>query len=203
MQVSKLRTLAAGRKIDPLSAGYEPDKVIEGETMRRREFIALVGASCTWPFAALAQEPGRMYRVGSLQPFPRDTPANLRSDEMFRRSGFIEGQNFTIEYRDYGLHPDLISQYAAELVKAQCDVIIAGGGAGVRAVQQATKTIPIVGLSDDMVGEGLADSLVRPVEAVPGFAGWRPLPIFAGQEACQSGDRTADKVRAGDQPEDR
>jgi putative ABC transport system substrate-binding protein len=130
--------------------------------MRRREFIALTGASVTWPFAAMAQQPGRMYRVGSLQPFPRDTPANLRSDEMFRRSGFIEGQNFTIEYRDYGLHPDLISQYAAELVKAQCDVIIAGGGAGVRAVQQATKTIPIVGLSDDMVGEGLADSLVRP-----------------------------------------
>jgi putative ABC transport system substrate-binding protein len=130
--------------------------------MRRREFITLMGASVAWPFAALAQEPGRTYRVGSLEPFSRDVPINLRIDEIFRRSGFIEGRNLTIEYRDYGLHPDLISQYAAELVIAQCDIIIAGGGAAVRAVQQATKTIPIVGVADDMVGEGFVDSLVRP-----------------------------------------
>jgi hypothetical protein len=61
-----------------------------------------------------------------------------------------KAKNVTIEYRDYGLHPDLISQYAAELVKAQCDIIFAGGGAAIRAVQQATKTIPIIGISDDI-----------------------------------------------------
>jgi putative ABC transport system substrate-binding protein len=130
--------------------------------MKRREFIALIGASVTWPFAAMAQEPGRMYRYGVLAPFPRDNPFNLRSFEELRQRGFIEGQNLTIEYRDWGLHPDLISQYAAELVKAQCDIIYAGGGAAIRAVQQATKTIPILGITDDMVGEGFVDSLVRP-----------------------------------------
>ena len=79
-----------------------------------------------------------------------------------RSRGFIEGQNLTIDYRDFGPHADLISQYAAELVKAQVDVIYGGGGAATRAAQQATKTIPILGVTDDMVGEGLVNSLARP-----------------------------------------
>ena len=82
-------------------------------------------------------------------------------DEL-RRRGFIEGQNLTVEYRAYGQHVDLISQYAAELVKARVDVIVAAGDEAVRAVQQATKTIPIVAIADDMLGSGLVNSLARP-----------------------------------------
>ena len=59
--------------------------------------------------------------------------------EELRQRGFIEGQNLTFDYRDFGPHVDLISKYAAELVKAQIDVIDAGGGVAVRAAQQATK----------------------------------------------------------------
>jgi putative ABC transport system substrate-binding protein len=81
--------------------------------MRRREFVALVGgASVGWPFAAMAQEPGRTYRLGCLLPPPRDNPPNMVFFEVLRRGGFIEGQNLTVEYRAYGLHADLISQYA-------------------------------------------------------------------------------------------
>ena len=55
--------------------------------MRRREFIALMGASVAWPFTALAQQPGRTYRYGIVAPFPcEDAPINIAlSDEMRRK----------------------------------------------------------------------------------------------------------------------
>ena len=131
--------------------------------MRRREFIALVGASVAWPFAALAQERGRMYRLGILMTVPRDDlPTNPHFFDELRRYGFVEGQNLTVEYRAWGLHPELISQYAAELINARVDVITAGGEEAIRAVQQATKTIPIVAFGGDMLGSGLVNSLSRP-----------------------------------------
>jgi putative ABC transport system substrate-binding protein len=130
--------------------------------MRRREFITLVaGAMVELPFAAIAQDAGRIYRFGILEPFA-DTPVSVRRIDELRRRGFVEGQNLTIYRRDFGPHVDLISQYAAELGKAKVDVIEAAGSVATRAAQQATKTIPIVGVADDMVGEGLVDTLSRP-----------------------------------------
>jgi putative ABC transport system substrate-binding protein len=128
--------------------------------MRRREFIALLGASVAWPVTAMAQEAGRTYRLGCLLP----TPPNeyLAFFDGLRRGGFIEGQNLTVEYRAYGQHVDLISQYAAELVKARVDVIVTGGEEAIRAVQQATKTIPIVAAGADLLGSGFVNSLARP-----------------------------------------
>jgi ABC-type uncharacterized transport system substrate-binding protein len=130
--------------------------------VRRREFIALVGASITWPHAARAQQAGRNYRLGCLLPLSRDAPINVAFFDELRRRGFIEGQNLTVEYRAYGQHVDLISQYAWELVNARVDVIVAAADDAVRAVQRATKTIPIVGLVGDMVGSGFVNSLSRP-----------------------------------------
>ena len=131
--------------------------------MRRREFIALVGGmAAAWPLATMAQEAGRSYRLGILMPLPRDAPVNLRFLDELRSRGFIEGQNLTIDFRDFARHGDLISEYAAEQVKAQVDAIFAGGATAIRAVQHATKTIPILGISEDMAGEGLVDSMARP-----------------------------------------
>jgi putative tryptophan/tyrosine transport system substrate-binding protein len=131
--------------------------------MRRREFIALMGASVAWPFAAMAQEPGRTYRLlGFLAPFTRDVPFNVAFFDELRHLGFIEGQNATFDFRVFVPHIELISQYAAELVSARPDVIYAGGGVAIRAAQKATKTIPIVAITDDIVGEGLVESLARP-----------------------------------------
>ena len=132
--------------------------------MRRRQFIALLGgAATTWPLAARAQEAGRTYRLGMLFPAPREeeTAIAALSDEL-RRRGFIEDQNLAIEYRAWAPHLDLISDYMTELLKSHPDVIAAGGPQAVRAAQQATKTIPILAITDDMVGEGFVSSMARP-----------------------------------------
>jgi putative ABC transport system substrate-binding protein len=138
--------------------------------MRRREFIALMGASVAWPLAAIAQQPGRIYRLGCLLPLTRDAPVNVAFFDEFRRRGFVEGQNLIVEWRAYGLHPNLISQYAAELVKAQVDVITTGGEESSRALQQATKAIPIVAMTDDMLGSGYVNSLARPTGNTTGVS---------------------------------
>ena len=75
---------------------------------------------------------------------------------------FVLGQNLTVEFRAYGPHFDLIPQYAMELVKARVDVITVSGDETVRAVQQATKTIPIVALTDDLFASGFVNLLERP-----------------------------------------
>ena len=131
--------------------------------MRRREFITLLGGGAVaWPLAARAQVAGRTYRLGVLQPFPRDHPFNMGIFDGLRHRGFIEGQNLTIIYRDFAPHQDLLSEYAAELAQAKVDLIYGGGGTATHAAQQATKTIPILGVAEDMVGEGLVNSMARP-----------------------------------------
>jgi putative tryptophan/tyrosine transport system substrate-binding protein len=131
--------------------------------MRRREFITLVGgAAAAWPLVAHAQDPGRIYRLGNLHVFPRQAPwYDVLFDEL-RRLGFIAGQNLSVDESGYGLRGDQLAEHASELVKAQVDVILAGGDAAIRAAQQATTTIPILAFADDLVGSGLASSLAKP-----------------------------------------
>ena len=172
--------------------------------MRRRELIALIGASVTWPFAALAQQAGRTYRIGGLSGSPRNSPPTVAMFDELRRLGFIEGQNLTIDWRVYALHIDLIPEFAAELVRAKVDVIYASGDA-VRAAQRATATIPILAIAQDMLGQGLVNSLARPggnttgvsvlateldgkrqeilIEAVPGL---RRMGILANSKVTSS-----------------
>ena len=140
--------------------------------MRRREFIALIGSAAALPLfrvpVARAQEAGRTYRIGGLSAGPRGAPYWLAVFDELRRTGFIEGQNLTIEWHQYGSRVDLIPEFAAKLVKAKVDVIVATGDAAIRAVQQATTTIPVLGTTDDMVGSGMVNSLARPEDNITG-----------------------------------
>ena len=75
--------------------------------MRRREFIWLFGAGVAWPFAVLAQEPGRTYRLGFLYPVRLEPPDAVAAFfRELKRAGFVEGKNLTFEFRAFAPHPE-------------------------------------------------------------------------------------------------
>ena len=103
---------------------------------------------------AEAQQPTKVYRVGWLNPgAPSITLESVRQG--LRELGYIEGQNLVLAYRHAEGRDDRLADFAAELVRLQVDVIVAGGTPGVRAAQHATRTIPIVMLGiTDPVAQG-------------------------------------------------
>jgi putative tryptophan/tyrosine transport system substrate-binding protein len=132
--------------------------------VKRRELVLGFGCAIAASHAVRAwgQQPGRMYRIGSLFSAPRDAPHHLTLRAELRRAGFIEGENLTIDERGFGLSGAEFAVHATELVSAHVDVIMAGGDAAVEAAQRATSEIPILALTDDMVGKGFAQSLAKP-----------------------------------------
>jgi putative tryptophan/tyrosine transport system substrate-binding protein len=129
--------------------------------MRRRKFLALVGGTAVWPLAAQAQEPGRVYRLGSLHQSPHDAPHHVALLAELRKSGFTEGVNLIVDMRGYGAHPDQFPELARSQVGAKVDAILCGGEAAGRVAQQVTTTIPLIVVADDMVRAGLATSLAK------------------------------------------
>jgi putative ABC transport system substrate-binding protein len=144
--------------------------------MRRREFITLLGgAAAAWPFAAHTQEAQRIRRVGIISSIGESDLDTLAPHEAFRRSlqqlGWIEGRNVRFDSR-FGTagNPELVRKSAAELLALSPDVIVAGGSPNVRALQQATRSVPIVFAQVvDPVGGGLVQSLARPGGNTTGF----------------------------------
>ena len=124
--------------------------------------ISLVVGTLALPLAGHAQEPGRIYRLGGLFAGPRDAPQHVAFFDELRRVGFVLGQNLDVHARGYGLRTDGFPDIARELVNAKVDVILCGGDAAIRAAQQATATIPILALTEDMVRAGLVRSLANP-----------------------------------------
>jgi putative tryptophan/tyrosine transport system substrate-binding protein len=130
--------------------------------MRRREFMALLGGTVTWPFAASAQEAGRTYRIAFLGPTARDEPPYSALFDELQQSGFVEGQNMDVDASGFGVSKEQLAVRVASIVKAAPDVIFCGPAFTIRALQQATRTIPLVGLSEDFLAEGLVASLAKP-----------------------------------------
>jgi len=82
-------------------------------------------------------------------------------DEL-RRGGFVEGRNLVVVADGFGVENDNLPERAAAVVSAQPDAIISGPELQTRALQQSTRTIPLISMTEDMVGEGLVASLARP-----------------------------------------
>ena len=144
--------------------------------MRRREFIAGLGGAAVWPLAARAQQGERVRRIGVLIGLAGDDSEAQARLAAFRQGmqqrGWSEGRNLQIDYRWAGPETERIKFYAAELVRAQPDVILAITSPSVAALQQATRTTPIVfaGIGDP-VGQGFVASLARPGGNITGFTG--------------------------------
>jgi len=130
--------------------------------VKRRDFVTLLGGAAAWPLAALGQEPGRMYRLGCLLASPRDAPHYVALFDELRRLGFVEGGNLMIDAAGFGLPPERMGAHAADLMNGPVDLIFAAGDAAIRAAQRATTIIPIVAMTDDMLGQGFVRSLGQP-----------------------------------------
>jgi putative ABC transport system substrate-binding protein len=143
--------------------------------MRRRDFIkGVAGSVAAWPLAAVAQQPGRVFRIGFLG-VSRDAPgtaANYQafSDEL-REKGFSEGQNLIIEYRRSD-DPRGVAVAGAELLRAHLDLIVAQGPqVALQAVIDASRTIPIVlqAINFDPIARGYVASLAQPGGNITGL----------------------------------
>jgi len=143
--------------------------------MKRRAFISLLsGAAVAWPLAAQAQQAERVRRVGVLMNLTADdleaSPRVTALAQGLQQSGWTVGRNVRIDYRWGAVDADHSRRYAAELVALASDVILASGSPTVAALQQATRTVPIVFVNIvDPVGAGFVDSLAQPGGNATGF----------------------------------
>ena len=143
--------------------------------MQRREFIRLLGgAAAAWPLAVRAQQFEHVRRISVLNGLAADDPQGKALNAAFLQGlqelGWIDGRNVQIAYRWGAGNVDDMRKYAAELVALAPDVMVAGGGASVGPLLQATKTVPVVFANvPDPVGSGFVESLSRPGGNATGF----------------------------------
>jgi putative ABC transport system substrate-binding protein len=143
--------------------------------MRRRAFITLLGSAAAWPFAARAQQPGAMRRIGVLMGWSESDPEyRSRIDVFVQRLaplGWADGRNVRIDVRWTNGDVERAGVLAKDLVELlQPDVIVAGATPATAALQRETRTIPIVfAVVSDPVGSGFVASLARPGGNITGF----------------------------------
>jgi putative ABC transport system substrate-binding protein len=148
------------------------------DQLKRREFITLLGGAAAWPLAAHAQQREQRERVRRIGLMLSALAAD-DSEGQARITAFVQGlqelnwtdgRNTRIEYR-WGLgDPERLRKAAAELVALAPDVILAGGNPALEALQQASRTVPIVFANvADPVGSGYVASLARPGGNTTGF----------------------------------
>jgi putative ABC transport system substrate-binding protein len=141
-------------------------------TIKRREFITLLGGAVAWPLAARAQKDGRIRRIGVLMGFA--DPSTQSYVTAFRgaltKLGWAEGSNLRTEVRWGAGDADKIRSFAKELVDLRPDAIVGQSTPVVAALARETQTIPIVFVNvADPIGSGFVVSLARPGGNLTGF----------------------------------
>ena len=141
---------------------------------RRTAIRRLATFFLTTASLAQAQQPGKMFRIGFLDPSTASGMAVLV--DAFRQElstlGWVEGKNLVVEYRFGEQKPERLPELAADLVRLKVDVIVCASTSAALGTKGATTTIPIVMTnSSDPVGTGLVASLARPGGNVTGMSG--------------------------------
>ena len=146
--------------------------------MKRRTFIAGLGSAAVWPVVARAQQGDRVRRIGLLMGYENDTVANSLVSEFiqeFAKLGWTDGQNLRVDIRWAAGDVDRARMYAKELVGLRPEVILAHASVQTAALQQETRTIPIVFVdASDPVGSGFVTDLARPGGNITGFGNHEP-----------------------------
>jgi len=130
----------------------------------RRKLVIALGAGTLAPVSAAAQTGKRRPVIGVVRVNPRDT--NETFIEPFRRDmaalGWIEHDNVEFMFSWAGGRNTALAPLIADMVARKVDLIVTFGPVGARAALQATTTIPIVAMTDDLAGGGLVKSMARP-----------------------------------------
>jgi putative ABC transport system substrate-binding protein len=142
--------------------------------VRRRDFIAGLGAVAAWPLVARAQQPQRMRRIGVLMNLEQDDPESQARLAAFRQAlqelNWVDGRNILMEYRWGAADVARARKLAAELIALAPDVVLASASSTVAGLQEVTRTVPIVFVNViDAVGAGFVESMARPGGNTTGF----------------------------------
>jgi putative ABC transport system substrate-binding protein len=140
--------------------------------VRRREFVAALGAAAAWLFAAQAQQ--GMRRIGVLMGYAESDPETQGRIAVFReelgRLGWVEGRNLQIDIRWSTDDAAIIKQAAEALVASKPDLVVSANTPTTKALTKLTSAIPIVFATvTDPIGLGFVASLPRPGGNVTGF----------------------------------
>jgi len=141
--------------------------------MKRRDFITLLSSAAAWPVAARAQQPGRVWRIGVLETVSQalNTTNMDAFQQGLRALGYVEGQNYVLEYRSSDGDADRFLDLATELVRLNVDLIVTRGTPAAFAAKKATNTVPVVmAASGDPLSYGLIASLARPGGNITGLS---------------------------------
>jgi len=148
--------------------------------IRRRDFITLLGGAAAWPLAAHAQQGARVRRIGVFIPGDDENDPVVKTigsafTQALAELGWTIGRNVRMEVRRYGADINRMRALAKELVGLQPDIICTATTPAVLALQQETRTIPIVYAgAGDPVASGIVAKLNQPGGNVTGFAGLEP-----------------------------
>ena len=139
--------------------------------MRRRDFISLFGgATLAWPLGARAQEPSRVYRLAIVTSAGRDEPATLAFLDELRAQGFVEGKNLEFVSGGFRFSNEQAAAMVPAIISAAPDAIVIAGDFIAEKFQKATKSTPLVVMTEDMVAAGFAASLSKPGGNITGIS---------------------------------